>query len=88
MARALRLLAVRHCKARLNALGCGRDSTAREVWKVTDPDKIVIWLSGYYNGTRGNTILDNKAIEEYTGRLRAAAGTISRCGSCRPPKRC
>ena len=40
------------------------------LWKVTDPDKIVIWLSGYYNAKRGNTIIDTKALEENAGKLR------------------
>jgi acid stress chaperone HdeB len=40
------------------------------LWKVTDPDKIVIWMSGYYNAKRGNTIIDTKALEENAGKLR------------------
>ena len=28
--------------------------------KITNPDNIAMWLSGYYNGKRGNTILDTQ----------------------------
>jgi hypothetical protein len=27
-------------------------------YKITDPQKIAIWLSGYYHGKQGSTILD------------------------------
>ena len=40
------------------------------LWKVTDPDKIAIWLSGYHHAKRGNTILDTKGLEENTSKLR------------------
>ena len=40
------------------------------LWKVTDPDKIAIWLSGYYNGKRGNTVIDTKGLEENSNKLR------------------
>ena len=40
------------------------------LWKVTDPEKIVIWLSGYYNGKRGNTVIDPRGLEENSGKLR------------------
>ena len=39
------------------------------LWKVTDPDKIAIWLSGYHNGKRGNTIIDTKSLEENASKL-------------------
>jgi acid stress chaperone HdeB len=31
-------------------------------YQITDPKNIAIWLSGYYNGKRGNTILDTQAL--------------------------
>jgi hypothetical protein len=31
-------------------------------YKITDPDNIAIWLSGYHNGKRGNTILDTQGL--------------------------
>jgi acid stress chaperone HdeB len=40
------------------------------LWKVTDPDKIALWLSGYYNGKRGNTIIDTKSLEENENRVK------------------
>ena len=40
------------------------------LWKVTDPDKIAIWLSGYHHAKRGNTIIDPKSLEENTKKLR------------------
>src|SRR4051794_7906541 len=39
------------------------------LWKVTDPDKIAIWLSGYHNGKRGNTVIDTKSLEENSKKL-------------------
>jgi acid stress chaperone HdeB len=38
--------------------------------KITDPDKIAIWLSGYHNAKRGNTIIDTQALEEGANKLR------------------
>jgi hypothetical protein len=31
-------------------------------YKITDPQNIAIWLSGYHSGKRGNTILDTQAL--------------------------
>jgi hypothetical protein len=39
-------------------------------YKITDPQNIAIWLSGYFNGKRGNTILDTQAFEANTKKLR------------------
>ena len=39
------------------------------LWKVANPDKIAIWLSGYFNGKRGNTVIDIKQLEEYASKL-------------------
>jgi acid stress chaperone HdeB len=46
------------------------DQLAR--YKITNPQNIAIWLSGYHNGTRGNTIIDTqklnanaKALQKY-----------------------
>jgi hypothetical protein len=33
------------------------------LFKVTDPRYIAIWLSGYYNGKRDNTVIDTQAME-------------------------
>jgi acid stress chaperone HdeB len=40
------------------------------LWKVTDPDKIILWLSGYYNGKRGNTVIDTKGLEENANKVK------------------
>jgi acid stress chaperone HdeB len=40
------------------------------LWKITDPDKIALWLSGYYNGKRGNTIIDTKSLEENENKVK------------------
>ena len=31
-------------------------------YKITNPQNIAMWLSGYYNGKRGNTILDAQGL--------------------------
>jgi acid stress chaperone HdeB len=31
-------------------------------YKITNPQNIAIWLSGYYNGKRGTTILDTQGL--------------------------
>jgi len=28
------------------------------LFKVANPDQIALWISGYYNGKRGNTVID------------------------------
>ena len=32
-------------------------------YKITNPQNIAIWLSGYYSGTRGNTMLDTQGLQ-------------------------
>ena len=34
-----------------------------------DPEKIAIWLSGYFNGKRGNTSVDRVQFDENTKKL-------------------
>jgi methionine synthase I (cobalamin-dependent) len=38
-------------------------------YKITDPKNIAIWLSGYFNGKRGNTIIDTQGFEANTKKL-------------------
>jgi acid stress chaperone HdeB len=38
-------------------------------YKITDPDRIATWLSGYYHGKRGNTSLDRVQLNECTKKL-------------------
>jgi len=33
-------------------------------YKVTNPQNIAIWLSGYYNGKRGTTTVDTQALAQ------------------------
>ena len=39
-------------------------------YKITDPQNIAIWLSGYYNGKRGNTVIDTQGFDANTKKLR------------------
>jgi hypothetical protein len=38
-------------------------------YKITDPKNISIWLSGYFNGKRGNTIIDTQGFEANAKKL-------------------
>ena len=38
-------------------------------YKITDPQNIAIWLSGYYNGKRRNTIIDTQGFKANTKKL-------------------
>ena len=33
-------------------------------YAITDPNNIALWLSGYYNGRRGNTIVTVQSFKE------------------------
>ena len=39
--------------------------TCEQFWlrKVADPDKVALWISGYVNGKRGNTVIDTQQLE-------------------------
>jgi acid stress chaperone HdeB len=37
--------------------------------RVATPEKIAIWLSGYFNGRRANTVLDVKQLEASEKKL-------------------
>jgi len=39
--------------------------TCEQFWlrKVADPDKVALWISGYINGKRGNTVIDTQQLE-------------------------
>src|ERR1041385_7593039 len=39
-------------------------------YKITNPQNIAMWLSGYYNGKRGNTVLDTQAMTAENQKLR------------------
>lgn len=38
-------------------------------YKITNPRNIALWLSGYYNGKRGNTVVDTQALEAENQKL-------------------
>jgi len=39
-------------------------------YKITNPQNIALWLSGYYNGKRGNTIIDTQGLAAENQKLR------------------
>jgi hypothetical protein len=39
-------------------------------YKITNPQNISNWLSGYYHGQRGNTILDTQELAAHAQKLR------------------
>jgi acid stress chaperone HdeB len=39
-------------------------------YKVTNPQNIAIWVSGYYHGKRGNTTLDTQGLVANAKKLR------------------
>src|SRR5437588_4311079 len=39
-------------------------------YKVTNPQNIAIWLSGYYNGKRDNTIVETQSLIADAKKLR------------------
>jgi len=39
-------------------------------YKITNPQNIALWMSGYYNGKRGNTSLDTQALAGKIEKLR------------------
>jgi hypothetical protein len=39
-------------------------------YRITDPRNIAIWLSGYYNGKRDNTVIDTQVFNENYAKLR------------------
>jgi acid stress chaperone HdeB len=40
------------------------------LYKITDPDRIIFWLSGYFNGKRDNTVIDTRSFEESVNKVR------------------
>ena len=39
-------------------------------YKITNPQNIALWLSGYYNGKHGNTSLDTQGLAADIEKLR------------------
>lgn len=40
------------------------------LYKVASPEKLAIWLHGYYSGKRGTTVVDVEALKANTKKLR------------------
>jgi hypothetical protein len=40
------------------------------LFKVTDPRNISLWLSGYYHGQRGITLVDEQALRDNEDRVK------------------
>ena len=39
-------------------------------YRITDPHNIAIWLNGYHNGKRDNTVIDTQGLTENYNKLR------------------
>jgi len=39
-------------------------------YSITDPSNIALWLSGYYNGQRGNTIVSVSSFKENLDKVK------------------
>jgi hypothetical protein len=40
------------------------------LFTVADPHDIAMWLSGYYNGKKNNTVLDTQAFRDHAKQVR------------------
>ena len=38
-------------------------------YKITEPKNIALWLSGYYHGKQGNTIVDTQGLVENARKI-------------------
>jgi acid stress chaperone HdeB len=38
-------------------------------YKVANPKNIAIWLSGYYHGKRGDTVIDTQQLDQDTDKI-------------------
>jgi acid stress chaperone HdeB len=39
-------------------------------YAITDPNNIALWLSGYYNGQSGNTVVNVQNFKEALGKVK------------------
>lgn len=39
-------------------------------YKVANPDRIAIWLNGYFHGKRGDMIVDTQELDESTDKVK------------------
>ncbi len=40
------------------------------LFKVTDPDNIALWLSGYYHGKRDNSLVDTQQLKASIDKIK------------------
>jgi hypothetical protein len=40
------------------------------LYKITNPNNIALWISGYYNGKRDNTVLDVQGLQEHVEKVK------------------
>ena len=51
----------------VSKISCDQLVTAR----VASPDYIAIWLSGFYNGKRNNTVIDVQQLQDNAQKIRS-----------------
>jgi hypothetical protein len=56
--------------------------------KITFSQYVVMWLSGYYNGKRNNTIIDPDAAKKKGGKLTYIATNTVKRPSWKPSRTC
>jgi hypothetical protein len=39
-------------------------------WSITDPRYVILWLHGYHNGKRDNTLIDQETLKEDAAKVR------------------
>ena len=40
------------------------------LYKITNPDNITLWLNGYYNGKKGNTIIEPELFKDNAKKVK------------------
>ena len=40
------------------------------LYKITNPNNIALWISGYYNGKRNNTVLDVQDMQKHVENVK------------------
>jgi hypothetical protein len=40
------------------------------LYKITDPRDIALWINGYFNGQRKNTVLDTQKLKDHFDKLK------------------
>ena len=40
------------------------------LYKITNPNNIALWISGYYNGKRDNTVLDVQGLQDQVEKVK------------------